>query len=106
MKIEALTFLRAALEANPPAVFKPHVEQLSTGACLLCVCVGGYVGGGTGWLGGGVVSVSFGGVLGGWGGRVVVGRRAGEGSLLRTALEANPPAVFKPRVEQLSTGGC
>lgn len=32
VKIEALTFMRAALEANPPAVFKPHVEQLSTGA--------------------------------------------------------------------------
>lgn len=31
VKIEALTFLRSALEANPPAVFAPHVEQLSTG---------------------------------------------------------------------------
>jgi hypothetical protein len=34
VKIEALTFLRAALEANPAAVFTPHVAQLSTGtAC-------------------------------------------------------------------------
>jgi hypothetical protein len=31
VKIEALTFLRSALEANPPDVFRPHVEQLSTG---------------------------------------------------------------------------
>lgn len=31
VKIEALSFLRAALEVNSPAVFKPHVEKLSTG---------------------------------------------------------------------------
>lgn len=35
VKIEALTFLRSALEANPPAVFAPHVEQLSTGGGLV-----------------------------------------------------------------------
>lgn len=33
LKIEALSFLRAGLEANPPSVFKAHVQQLSTGAC-------------------------------------------------------------------------
>jgi hypothetical protein len=31
LKIEALTFLRAAMESNTPAVFQPHVVQLSSG---------------------------------------------------------------------------
>jgi hypothetical protein len=31
LKIEALTFLRAAMESNAPAVFQPHVAQLSSG---------------------------------------------------------------------------
>jgi hypothetical protein len=31
LKIEALTFLRAATESNAPAVFQPHVAQLSSG---------------------------------------------------------------------------
>eukprot|EP00879_Flechtneria_rotunda_P007662 GHRR01008035.1.p1 GENE.GHRR01008035.1~~GHRR01008035.1.p1 ORF type:complete len:648 (+),score=253.35 GHRR01008035.1:1250-3193(+) len=31
LKIEALTFLRSAMESNSPAVFQLHVQQLSTG---------------------------------------------------------------------------
>jgi hypothetical protein len=31
LKIEALNFVRAALESNNPAVFQPHVKELSTG---------------------------------------------------------------------------
>lgn len=31
LKIEALTFLRAAMESNSPEVFQPHVVQLSSG---------------------------------------------------------------------------
>lgn len=31
LKIEALTFLRAAMESNASAVFQPHVAQLSSG---------------------------------------------------------------------------
>lgn len=31
LKIEALTFLRAAMENSSPAVFQPHVQQLSQG---------------------------------------------------------------------------
>jgi hypothetical protein len=35
LKIEALSFLRAGLEANPPSVFKAHVQELSTGGCTV-----------------------------------------------------------------------
>lgn len=37
LKIEALSFLRAGLEANPPRVFKAHVQQLSTGVLTQAV---------------------------------------------------------------------
>jgi cullin-associated NEDD8-dissociated protein 1 len=34
LKIEALSFLRAALETNSPKVFTPHVQELSTGVFM------------------------------------------------------------------------